>query len=939
MIPSILLAHHQGISPLKHTIKNSFSWMLTTTVIILTMIFGINQVSALPYNFHTTQGDLEYQEIITDHFRVYFDARVPKEGLMVAESLEAIKPLMDWWLRIARDQNQPLKIISSPVTRHASFANFIYDAIELQTQSQNIRDLTWHEYIHVMTYEFCRNFLSPPGTIFHVLWMPAWFLEGLAEALSVSIGSDYQSGIERWQALSGNWPSYDRLHSLYLNAKWSLRGYATAGSFVSWIMRESFSNKSSKASIHGLLAEFQRETMPWRLLVNFFNPMDYVLKKNTNKSGYELYRTYKKQAKAYWLEASPYPLLASSEKPRYRLPSGNFHFYRHQDQLHIADSEQRYQVNFDKKSGWASSLSPFKDNSFPRDALKKSWLKTPTFEAYIFKGKKEGHYPENQLAIRVPSHNKMTTIFVGHLINHLFHTKHVIGWVNTALAATSICYIQKKHINYAIAGKSLQPKCEVIGGPGVKIKILGLDKDSNNQDRIRSLWYRLEHSSLTGDTYQIKIWQATSGTMKSQPWHPLLKPINVMFAAGSTWVLSTDRTRSYLVKTDPDNACLETIHFSDFILQGWGLARGYFALQLYEGFQSSLIMIQPSEQNKYPCPTPEPHSSPMLDGIRILTHHLKKHDYQKSYLPHFHPKQLDKNRMPSLEEVLFRTHPWKIRHLKESTLQYISSKKVKDKNQGKAQDNVNLNSGNLLDRVHYFQSLSETVLSHKERHLTLLHTPPFGKTSKLFHKNHSYYPEQKDAQPYSFRWSSPVFFPWIGPNDFRGPQVGMISVPFIDDLQNHTLRGTLLIGLRSFYPDIDLTYTNHRFSTPIELGIFRKLTYDGHLTKTGASYLDEYGVRMIFRNSHTLGKRTLLRYLFGWRTSHLDLYTQPEEGITTPTSIKNEPFASLSVLFRLPWQFHLSLSGTVYYPSQYFNDYFDYYRARLQFRITKILWQ
>ena len=42
--------------------------------------------------------------------------------------------------------------------------------------------------------------------------------------------------------------------------------------------------------------------------------------------------------------------------------------------------------------------------------------------------------------------------------------------------------------------------------------------------------------------------------------------------------------------------------------------------------------------------------------------------------------------------------------------------------------------------------------------------------------------------------SSPLFFPLDRGEDYAGTQIGLISIPLIDDLQNQTVRGTVLFG-------------------------------------------------------------------------------------------------------------------------------------------------
>ena len=179
---------------------------------VLTFGTFCQTASALPIGFGRNQGDLEFDEIISPNFSVYFDRRAPQEGQAITNSLEAGKPTLEQWFAVKRKKNLP--VIVSSTTSNASFANFITDALELQTLGRGGRDLAWHELTHNIMYRHLDNFFGPVGNIIHLPWMPAWWLEGLAEATSHSIGSDQMYSVERFTALANKWPSYDKLHSL-----------------------------------------------------------------------------------------------------------------------------------------------------------------------------------------------------------------------------------------------------------------------------------------------------------------------------------------------------------------------------------------------------------------------------------------------------------------------------------------------------------------------------------------------------------------------------------------------------------------------------------------------------------------------------------------------------------------------------------------------------
>ena len=203
--------------------------------LLISSLLLATEARALPIGFRTNQGSLEYSETKSDHFTVYHDQRTPEEGAAALNALEAARPYMESWFQQRR--------LRSAVSENASFANFIFDTLELQTYGLGYKELAWHEYTHSTMYRTMDNFFGPAGNIIHLPWMPAWFLEGLAESTSASVGSDWTAGIERYHALSGNWPSFPRLHSLYSKTGDFDEGYPTAGAFASYVLRSGDANK------------------------------------------------------------------------------------------------------------------------------------------------------------------------------------------------------------------------------------------------------------------------------------------------------------------------------------------------------------------------------------------------------------------------------------------------------------------------------------------------------------------------------------------------------------------------------------------------------------------------------------------------------------------------------------------------------------------------
>ena len=266
------------------------------------LFFLWESLLALPFNFRRNLDHLRYHELKSPAFIIYHDHRTPNEAKLFLEALQAGKPIMENWLQVRRPH--PLPVISSAVTQNASFANFITDALELQTLGRGDRDLAWHELAHATMYRTLTNWFGPAGSIIHLPWLPAWWIEGLAEAFSVSVRSDIQSAIERHYALYDTWPSYDKLHSLYGNGYFALPGYALSGSFVIYILTNYLGDKLPE-----FMEVFYYYSMPWWwpwtiVPFNDFLPMDAALKKFTGKNGRDLYEEYKTFAKDFWTKKS-----------------------------------------------------------------------------------------------------------------------------------------------------------------------------------------------------------------------------------------------------------------------------------------------------------------------------------------------------------------------------------------------------------------------------------------------------------------------------------------------------------------------------------------------------------------------------------------------------------------------------------------------------------
>src|SRR5690606_7124797 len=105
--------------------------------------------------------------------------------------------------------------------------------------------------------------LGPGGRAYSLAIMPTWWVEGLAEFLTESIGRLETAGISRSMSLNDRYVSWDRLHSLY-NAsgdQWR-RGYVISGQFLKFLYDKSKSKD---------LYKFHREWLYKLLTPPFIN--------------------------------------------------------------------------------------------------------------------------------------------------------------------------------------------------------------------------------------------------------------------------------------------------------------------------------------------------------------------------------------------------------------------------------------------------------------------------------------------------------------------------------------------------------------------------------------------------------------------------------------------------------------------------------------------
>ncbi len=746
------------------------------------------EAGALPIGFGVNQRDREYDELKSPNFYVYHDRRVPTEGKMTMNALEGARPLMERWFKVKR--SSPLVVVSSAATENASFANFITDAIELQTAGQGSKELAWHEYTHQMTYRQLDNFLGPAGNIVHLPWMPAWFLEGLAELTSVSVGSDTQAGIERYQALMNDWPTYDRLHSLYAKYGFFERGYSTAGAIVNYAMKLGDANKLPQ-----MLDGFYWYTMPWWWpygLVPVVGklPMDMALKDYANVDAETLYERYKKDATAFWKSSSTDPLLV---KVKARTPRRSFstiygmrsdgkrirHVTRYDDELFETE------LVFDPKTGWATETKKIIAALEEYDSFAR--ILRPGLRAGV---KYEKEMDEDWSELRAVAKGKdsggtITQRRQGTIFN-MWETKDRIVWMEQVFAKTRLCATGKP------GSAGVAASCPIEVDVPKKLRSLGVRTTAPGATTAKEIWLSEAEEKLKGTVYTVKVVDGDTLEVKRTLPPMDVRPMSVAFAGDETWILVAERNTRTLRRYGDDGRCQAMYAFKDHLLDVQGLADGSLAIALYGGDESFLLKLDRKKYKERPC-------RPELSPTSPLQYAL----------------QMDGD--VDLKTALAGADLWT--RVDGTFGRPTPTRKTAEEPQAAS-----------IGR--------DFALEELVREPPLDQDLPDG--------------VKVDAASKPARWRPrPLFlFPWIGADDALGTQVGVVTVPLMDHLQNETVRVTALYGMASRFPATEIGLTSTRFRPILNLSLYRQQTYNGRFyvdfatRETSSWYLDERGVRL-----------------------------------------------------------------------------------------------
>ena len=546
---------------------------------IFLYVFGFPPLAqALPIGFGIHQGAFEYQEVQTPNFWIYHDARTPHEAAMVAHSLEAVRPLVEGWMGVQRSRRLP--VITSAETANASFANFITDTIELQTWGQGDRSTFQHEYVHITMYLHLHNWFGPAGSVIHLPWMPAWFLEGLAEALSISVRSDIQAGIERYAALTGRWPSYDRLHSLYTDDYFSEEGYAISGAFVRWILQQ-----GQEALFPALMQDFFRYSTPAYYVFSCnpfsaFMPMDAALQGYVGLSkealakeaGRKLYAAYQQAAAAHWHQYAKGTLVTESLKINV-LPTATVTAAPLPDSI-LYTTPLRAGVGF---------------------AVAKRLDLHSGMERHRVVRLREGVIEALQIG-------------EAQRILGLYETPRGLIFEKQNYEETSLCEVD-------LSGATPSIACPVVHILPKTVHIVGGIKDA--EGKYTRLWFRVNEQTLGGDRVALQEWDLASPVASLSPiaWGMEL-PLSVAQSDASYWIVGAEHNRRFLRKQSKEGVCHGQLELEDLLQRLSVTQQGKLRLEIQERGLWKVVEVMPSVLSLGSCRQGMAPTSPLAWGVQ-----------------------------------------------------------------------------------------------------------------------------------------------------------------------------------------------------------------------------------------------------------------------------------------------------------------------------------
>lgn len=286
--------------------------VLSTVMVLffrLLTLFYLSNAFAVPISFLKTPAgnmhDTQWHLLQNSWFQVYYPEHAEGAAQSAMDSLEKAYPYLSRMLGVCI-KNDNTDLVSCPFPskfdrislvlgdrwEQGGFANPVTQNIEILAKYPKQPSFFQHELVHRLMYEHHDFHVGPLGRVFSLAMVPTWWIEGLAEYLTESIGTVETESWERSMAMEHDWPSWESLHGLYHgNSDRLEKGYVTSGRFVGWIMAKQ-KNIPLSQSVEQLALKTVR--------FPFYQASDAWLEENFQKAGKQLYSEFQKSEEQKW---------------------------------------------------------------------------------------------------------------------------------------------------------------------------------------------------------------------------------------------------------------------------------------------------------------------------------------------------------------------------------------------------------------------------------------------------------------------------------------------------------------------------------------------------------------------------------------------------------------------------------------------------------------
>ncbi len=266
---------------MRNSILTRLLGLLLPFLILTSPLFG------LPVFFGGNHSDLSWKKLVSPRFELYYQDDNLDDATYTLKYLEYYLPALEEDLGIK--VHNRIEVVLFSRSGVGGFANLVTDQIEISSSGRCTKGLILHELTHHVMYKHFDNVLGAVQSIFHLIPMPPWFLEGLAEYESDSNGPfnifQYLTSME----LHNTYPTFDRLNSDFYNSStWMQTGYLVGRGMVDHITRRLI---KEPLALLKLLAIFKDNTLSWR----YFWSFDQTLEELTKFSPEQIYSQWKKQ--------------------------------------------------------------------------------------------------------------------------------------------------------------------------------------------------------------------------------------------------------------------------------------------------------------------------------------------------------------------------------------------------------------------------------------------------------------------------------------------------------------------------------------------------------------------------------------------------------------------------------------------------------------------